>query len=192
MLGGDAAAASAVPAPNARRRPWLLFRGALRRRAQGAGPATANRLQREPPGWSARRAEIDEDTLAVALHAVIEGVEAEQSVAIDATVLGDRPLDDRGEALAAATREALRNAARHAPGSPIVVFAELGADGSGVYVRDEGPGFDPGAVPLRHRGVRDSILTRMASVGGSATVESTAGEGTEVALRLPAAGRASR
>lgn len=163
---------------------------------QAADPAAVTRIarhqERELRSWLAGQAEIGEDTLAGAVHAVVEEVEAEQSVTIDATVLGDRPLDDRGEALVAATREALRNAARHAPGATIVVFAELSDSGAEVYVSDDGPGFDPETVPLRRRGVRDSILTRMASVGGSATIESTTGEGTEVALRLPATGRAAR
>jgi len=38
--------------------------------------------------------------------------------------------------------------------------------------------------PTERRGVRDAIIGRMAAVGGSATVESAAGEGTEVALRI--------
>ncbi|MFA4927781.1 MAG: ATP-binding protein, partial [Patulibacter sp.] len=75
---------------------------------------------------------------------------------------------------------------------PIVVLAELGGDGSAVYVRDEGPGFDPASVPPQRRGLRDSILTRMARVGGQATVESAPGEGTEIALRLPANDRGAR
>jgi len=47
-------------------------------------------------------------------------------------------------------------------------------------------------VPAERRGIRDAIVGRMAAAGGSATVESAPGEGTEVALRLgpaePAAG----
>lgn len=157
---------------------------------QAADPAAVTRLarhqERELRAWLAGQTETGEDTLAGALHGVIEGVETEQSVTIEATVLGDVPLEERGETLAAATREALRNAARHAPGATIVVFAELAAGGAEVYVSDDGPGFDPTAVPLRRRGLRDSIVARMASVGGSATIDSTEGEGTEVALRLPA------
>lgn len=163
---------------------------------QAGDPTAVTRLarhqERELRAWLAGQADVGEDSLAGALHAVVEEVEAEQAVTIEATVLGDLPLDGRGEALAAATREALRNAARHAPGAAIVVFAELGAGGSEVYVRDEGPGFELDAVSPHRRGVRDSILARMSSVGGSATIESAAGEGTEVALRLPAHGRGAR
>lgn len=163
---------------------------------QAGDPAAVTRLarhqERELRSWLAGQTDVGEDTLAGALHAAVEEVEAEQSVTIEATVLGDLPLDARGEALAAAMREALRNAAHHAPGAAVVVFAELGPGGSEVYVRDEGPGFTLDAVPPARRGVRDSILARMTSVGGSATIDSAAGEGTEVALRLPANGRGAR
>ena len=103
---------------------------------------------------------------------------------IELTLLGERTLDRPTEALAAAAREALRNAARHAPGAPIFVFAQASPDGAEVFVRDEGPGFDLPTVPTERRGVRDSIIGRMAAVGGSANVESRPGEGTEIALRI--------
>jgi signal transduction histidine kinase len=57
-----------------------------------------------------------------------------------------------------------------------------------VFVRDEGPGFDLGAVPTERRGVRDSIIGRMRAVGGRAEIDSVPGEGTEVALRIGVTG----
>jgi len=54
-----------------------------------------------------------------------------------------------------------------------------------VFVRDRGRGFDPSAVEPDRHGVADSIIDRMQRHGGSATVESTLGEGTEVRLRMP-------
>ncbi|MFA4928726.1 MAG: hypothetical protein WC558_09420, partial [Patulibacter sp.] len=91
---------------------------------QSADPTAVSRLarhqERELRAWLAGEVDVGATTLGGALQTAIDEVEAEQSVTIDATVLGDRPLDDRGEALVAAVREALRNAARHAPGAPIV------------------------------------------------------------------------
>ena len=55
-----------------------------------------------------------------------------------------------------------------------------------MFVRDEGPGFDPAAVPAERRGIRDAIVGRMAFAGGQASVESVCGEGTEVTLRVSA------
>jgi signal transduction histidine kinase len=98
-------------------------------------------------------------------------------------------VDDRLAALVAATREAVLNAAKHA-GAPASVYAEVDADQVEVNVRDRGRGFDPGTVDPDRHGVRQSIVARMAAVGGSASVRSAPGEGTEVRLVLPVRGPA--
>ncbi len=146
----------------------------------------AHRQERALRAWMAGRPEAGSDTLAGALEAAVEQVELEERVEVAVTLNGDRPLDDGGEELVAAAREALRNAARHARGAAIVVFAELAPGAVAVYVRDEGVGFDLGAVAAERRGIRDAIVGRMAAVGGQAIVESEPGEGTEVTLTLPA------
>jgi signal transduction histidine kinase len=93
--------------------------------------------------------------------------------------------DERVDSLVAAAREAVVNAAKHAGGA-ISVYVECDESGAQVFVRDRGPGFDPDAVPADRLGVRESILGRMARVGGSASVRSTPGEGADVVLALPA------
>jgi signal transduction histidine kinase len=147
----------------------------------------AHRQERALRAWMAGRPESGPDTLAGALEAAAEQVEVQERAKVAVTLNGDRPLDADGEELVAAAREALRNAARHAAGAAIVMFAEVQRGAVAVYIRDEGPGFDPATIAPERRGVRDAIVGRMAAVGGSATVESECGEGTEVTLRLPAA-----
>jgi signal transduction histidine kinase len=90
--------------------------------------------------------------------------------------------------VAAAAREAMLNAARHA-GGEVSVYIE-GSDGAvDVYVRDRGPGFSLDDVPPDRLGVRESILGRMRRIGGSATVGPGAGgAGTQVHIRYPAGG----
>ncbi|WP_445150422.1 sensor histidine kinase [Baekduia sp. Peel2402] len=144
----------------------------------------ARRQEHALRAWMAGEAELTSATLVGALHEVVDAVEDEAGVAIELTALGDRPLDARGEALVAAAREALRNAARHGGGAPVVVFAQIDGGGAEVFVRDSGPGFVVDDVPAERRGIRDAIVGRMAAVGGRATVESVPGEGTEVALTL--------
>lgn len=100
------------------------------------------------------------------------------------TVGKDVAFDEANASLVLAAREAMYNAAKHAGVDAIDVYAEhLGGEMS-VYVRDRGVGFDPEGVAQDRHGVRDSIVGRMQRAGGSATVRSAPGEGTEVALSL--------
>jgi len=146
----------------------------------------ARRQEHALRAWMAGDTELGSDTLAGVLRDVVAEVEDEHGLAVEVSLIGDRPVDAGGEALAGALREALRNAARHAPVSPVFVFCEISPDRAEAFVRDEGPGFVLGAVPRERRGVRDSIVGRMAAVGGHASVESVVGEGTEVVLRIGA------
>ena len=128
-------------------------------------------------------------SLGAALAGVVATAEADYDARIDLVTVGDAVVDDRLAALVAATREAVLNAAKHA-GAPASVYAEVDADQVEVNVRDRGRGFDPAAVDPDRHGVRQSIVARMAAVGGSATVRSAPGEGTEVRLVLPMRGAA--
>ena len=90
--------------------------------------------------------------------------------------------------LAAAAREAMLNAARHA-GGEISVYIEGAASAVDVFIRDRGDGFDPAAVPADRWGVRESIVGRMRRSGGTAVIRSVPDvSGTEVRLSLPTAG----
>jgi signal transduction histidine kinase len=123
-------------------------------------------------------------TFAAALTRDASEVEAAYDVSIDVVTVGDAVLDAKLGALTAATREAMLNAARHG-GGQISVYAELTSTGAEVFVRDRGVGFDPAAIPDDRHGVRESMIGRMERNGGSATIRSTPGVGTEVHLQLP-------
>lgn len=112
-------------------------------------------------------------------------LEALHGVAVETVVVGDAPVDDRLGVALAATREAIVNSARHSGAARIDVYAELGAEALEVFVRDTGRGFDPGQVSRDRRGVSESIVKRMQRAGGSASVGSEPGRGTEVTLSLP-------
>lgn len=86
--------------------------------------------------------------------------------------------------VAAAAREAMLNAARHA-GGDVSVYIEGTISGVDVYVRDRGPGFAIADVPGDRLGVRESIIGRLRRIGGTATVEpGVGGVGTQVHLHL--------
>ena len=148
--------------------------------------ALARTQERELRAWLAGR-EGGHGHLAAALEEVAGEVERAHGVPVEVVVVGDRELDDRGEALVAAAREAMVNAAKFGAGSTVDVYAEAGDGELQVYVRDRGPGFDPDGVPADRRGVRESIVGRMLRHGGRAAIHSAPGAGTEIELTLPEA-----
>jgi signal transduction histidine kinase len=154
----------------------------VQRRADDPGEvaALARRQERELRAWLSN-APRPTGTVAAALEAAAAEVEASHGVAVDVVAVGDAPLDEAGEAVVAAAREALVNAAKFA-GGPVSVYAEAGDERIEVFVRDRGPGFDLDEVPDDRRGVRESILGRMERHGGRARIHTAAGGGTEVEL----------
>lgn len=100
------------------------------------------------------------------------------------TVGEDRPLSDAAQAAVLAAREACVNVAKHAGVDGADVYAELLGGRLEIFVRDRGRGFDPEAVPADRHGLADSVHGRVERVGGTATVRSTPGEGTEVRVAV--------
>jgi signal transduction histidine kinase len=93
-------------------------------------------------------------------------------------------------ALGAAATAAVDNVRRHA-GADARCWVLLEDDGAAVLltVRDDGCGFAAGrlaeAAAAGRLGVAQSIVGRLKSIGGSASVISAPGAGTEVELRVP-------
>jgi signal transduction histidine kinase len=145
----------------------------------------ARRQERELRAWlSGTREHGSSESLAAALEEAAAEVEDAHGVAVEVVAVGDAQLDGAGEAVVAATREALVNAAKFAGEGQIAVYAEADEARIHVFVRDRGPGFDVAAVPADRRGLRDSISGRMERAGGRALVTSSPGEGTEVELLI--------
>ncbi|MDO8208788.1 ATP-binding protein [Conexibacter sp. CPCC 206217] len=160
----------------------LIQRESDPRRAQ----ALARRQERELRGWLYRgEAPGEAATLASALRTATAEVEEHYGIEVDLVQPSDGALDEGLAALAAAAREAMTNAGRHAGVEKISVLARVADDEASVYVRDSGRGFDPARVAEDRRGVRESIVGRMERCGGRATVLTAPGAGTEVELVLP-------
>ncbi len=124
-------------------------------------------------------------TVADGVRVIQQEVEAQHGIVVEAISVGDCPLDDSLGALLAAAREATVNAAKWSGAGTVSLFAEVEPDTVSVFVRDRGRGFDPASVPADRKGVAESIRARMARRGGTATIRSSPGEGTEVALAMP-------
>jgi len=124
-------------------------------------------------------------TFAAGVRLIQQDVEAQHGVAVEAVTVGDCELDDNLSALLAAAREATVNAVKWSGASVVSVFAEVEPAEVSLFVRDRGRGFDPAAVPDDRKGLAESVRARMARRGGSATIRSVQGEGTEVSLTMP-------
>ena len=143
----------------------------------------ARRQERELRGWLyGERPLGDQASLVGALSAAAADVEELHGVRVELTNAGDCPAE---EALVLAAREAMTNAAKFSGADEIDVYAEVTDDEAVVFVHDRGGGFDRAAVPSDRRGLAESIEGRLERAGGSASITSEPGKGTEVELRLP-------
>jgi signal transduction histidine kinase/phage shock protein PspC (stress-responsive transcriptional regulator) len=142
-----------------------------------------------PQGYG-RAAEVPADgtpavaTLAAALHGAAGEVEDTYAVSVQVVVVGDCALAEPLPALIQASREAMVNAAKHAGVAEISAYAEVELGQVHVFVRDRGGGFDPAVVPGDRHGLAGSIRGRMERHGGTVTVRTAPGEGTEVQLAM--------
>ncbi|CAM5367812.1 MULTISPECIES: sensor histidine kinase [Streptomyces] len=133
-----------------------------------AGGATARDSPVDLP--ASLRGLLDRDRPAVEFRDTGEAIPVPASVAL---------------AFVRAVHEALVNVERHARVDAAVL--RVGREGNAVVVlvEDDGVGFAPEEVAVTRRGVRCSIVERVAAVGGHATVVSRPGRGTRVRLVWP-------
>lgn len=124
------------------------------------------------------------DLLSTALQRETDRVEQTFDVRVQLVTVGDRPVDEGVRAMIAATGEAMTNAALHSGTDRVSVFSEVSGEGTDIWISDQGAGFDPDSVGDDRHGIAESILGRMESNGGRASILSEPGEGTEVHLNL--------
>ncbi|MFT4233395.1 MAG: PspC domain-containing protein [Microbacterium sp.] len=147
----------------------------------------ARAQERELRTWLYDADELPASDLASDLRDYAVSLELAHEVAFTVVSAGESTERATGE-VAAAAREAMLNAARHAGGS-VDVYIE-GAPGTvDVFIRDRGPGFAIADVPEDRLGVRESIVGRLRRAGGMADVGAgPGGVGTQVHIRYPAGG----
>jgi len=145
----------------------------------------ARSQERDLRSWLFDENSTDTDSILGALTSAATRVEAAHDVPISVVVVGEASLpSDKQEALISAATEAMMNAAKHSGAAKVSVYAEMANGAIDVYVTDQGAGFDRDSVGEDRRGIRESIEARMQRHGGSTTIESIAGEGTEVQLTM--------
>lgn len=152
---------------------------------QAAVATLARRQERELRAWLYGTDEQAGDSLVAALRASAADVEDAHQVPVEVIAVGDAPLDPDISAVAKAAREAMINAAKHAKVDRIDVYAEATKETVQVFVRDRGVGFNVDKIAEDRMGVRGSIVDRVERHGGTVTIRSKRGQGTEVAMTVP-------
>jgi signal transduction histidine kinase len=123
-------------------------------------------------------------SLSVLLQSTVDRIEADFDLPIDLVIAGGDVEGDLVGPLVSATGEALTNAAKHSGAGKISVYAEISSEAVDVWVSDQGHGFEVEAVAPDRRGIADSIVGRIQRHGGTATITSEIGEGTEVHIHF--------
>lgn len=147
--------------------------------------ALARNQERELRDWLNGRSPTDNGSLSRAVERVAASVELQFKVPVEVVTVGDATVDDRMQAVVEATREATVNAAKHSGAGQISIYLEVEPELVTAYVRDQGAGFDPAAVAADRRGIAESIQGRMQRSGGTATIATEPGAGTEVHIVMP-------
>ena len=104
-----------------------------------------------------------------------------------AATLDGRLTPEASHELVQVAREALSNVARHSGAGRAKLALLVEGNTAELRVEDNGAGFDPGQrFGTGHFGLAN-LRGRAAAVGGTLTIESRAGEGTRIIVRLPIA-----
>ena len=137
-----------------------------------------------------RPADLERDGLAATLVNQLTVAGRAHDVPVELDIGDGVDLDPEAEhQVLRIAQEAVTNALRHARAGRVTVSLSPVDSGAGVVLRvsDDGRGFDPEARALRARRLGlTSMHERAASLGGTLTVDSAPGRGTNVELRLPA------
>ena len=162
--------------------------------ARAALPGAEERLALAVDEVRLTHAELDE--LARGLHprvltergleGAVHELAARSPVPVEVAVAGiDGPLpDDVAATIWFVCNEALANVAKYARASRATVSVEGNGGAIDLVVADDGCG---GAHPGRGSGLL-GLMDRVAAVGGTLTVESSAGDGTRLAATIPRGG----
>jgi signal transduction histidine kinase len=141
-----------------------------------------------------RPAALDELGVAPAIAALVERVarqsglrvSLELDLAYEAGRAPTRHEPDLEATVYRMVQEALTNAVKHAEATSVEVEAREDEHAVEIVVRDDGRGFDAEAAETRGGFGLLGMRERVALAGGSLTVVSSPGEGTEIRAMLPA------
>jgi signal transduction histidine kinase len=137
--------------------------------------------------FALRPAQLDDRGLGAALRDLRTAAKERQGLLIDLRISGERRLPlEHEQALFRIVQEGLANVVRHSGERAAEVDLQYSDEEVCLTVCDHGRGFDP-AAPRNARSIGlDSMSERATALGGTVTVDSALGQGTTVAVCLPA------
>lgn len=137
--------------------------------------------------WELRPA-IDQVSFSTALRGLVKSWSERFGIAAEFVANGEHDLPpDVQEHLYRVAQEALHNVAKHAAANHVSVMVEGRAAELVLLIEDDGRGFSDDETPRRSQDSGlglTSMRERAALVGGSLTVESAAGQGTSIYVRV--------
>jgi signal transduction histidine kinase len=141
--------------------------------------------------WELRPTALDDLGLRAALANYVQDWSHRVGVRADLHTTGlsaDRLTSEVETTLYRIAQEALTNVAKHAHADSVDVILERRGDHVSLIIEDDGVGFERGGTeaPLAGFGLL-GMQERAALVGATVQVESAAGEGTTVIVRMPIA-----
>lgn len=131
----------------------------------------------------------DNSVSTLGLLRAIKQLALDQISDIEVTLLdgGSQPIPvDVGDAITEATLQAIDNALQHSGAKKFSLILSSPEEGVvDIELTDDGKGFNKNRVPRDRIGIPLSILGRMETIGGVATIKTSPGNGTSVKLRWP-------
>jgi PAS domain S-box-containing protein len=158
--------------------------------------AIAQRLDKDVDTlvWELRPTALDDLGLRAALANYVQDWSSRAGVSATlhtSGLLDDRLAPDAETALYRIAQEALTNVAKHARAGNVDVILERRADNVLLIIEDDGVGFDPGAAGSAGQGFGLlGMQERAGLVGAMLEIESSAGKGTTVLVRMFGGARA--
>ena len=141
--------------------------------------------------WELRPTALDDLGLRAALANYVQDWSIRAGVRADLHTTGlsaDRLTSEIETTLYRIAQEALNNIAKHAQAENVDVILERRPDHVSLIIEDDGVGFDQGNLGAPHQGFGLlGMQERAALVGATVQIESAAGEGTTIIVRMPLA-----
>jgi PAS domain S-box-containing protein len=130
---------------------------------------------------------LDDLGLIPTLEWQIAEFEARTGIECEAYLTGDSELLDNRQSIALFRifQEAFTNIARHADASGVKVHVDITPEHAIMEIGDDGHGIDPAVARRPNAHGVYGMFERAHSLGGDISFESTPGEGTRLAVRIP-------